>query len=636
MDTRTPVIPPSNNGQFPAIHPSFSGGTLTPGFLLPVPAFRPIAPSLMGYPGLVPQVVRYSAPTPKSSELDALSVLQIASQSMSASHVLRIPPFHGECPDLWRAVVIERVPRHTSSLDLLRLLQPRNLESIRKIRDDYGSLKAELRFMNHAAALLFYSRYILNPLTLERNEFMSIAWSSAPPISAKLRNPDLEGKVSRYICLEIDMTQSETESIDDNSVFHQLWDILSTCGTLQTLQKTGNMNMHNSLKKSSVAKNPKSQRASDGGDVPNNSGQAKPYSFTKWKAQFAEAESAVTAFCEAKWDRIKKIEFGKEKPLHKLNQQAALLYLMRSPYDPVNLKTIDFKQLEQAEAYQSLAAALIGILGGDEVNIGNRCICISRLPPATRLVEVCNTVRGGMLESVKMIADKRVCFVTFLEPTAAAQFWATYQMTPFRVNCEEVRVGWGQHPGPLAPEIAFVANKNATRNVCIHFHSRICAEATDFVLNEAELGKIFSPFGIIEQIRVTPEVFCSFVTFANITSAVQAVDWARKSNLFQNCAVRFGKDRCAALPRFLTHSKMNESPLIQVLRELTSMLSPAPVMHSRHALPFMTSSSMTAPVAVSPHPSLSLLSTNSDQGVASTIYGDSVGTMFGGPLQNSN
>lgn len=639
-------------------HPSLPGATLTPGFLLhaPVSVFRPVATnSTMRNPGRMPPVsFKYPIAVPDLADLNALQVLQIASQSLAANRLVRIPPFHDENPEVWRAVVIENVPRNTSSLDLLRLLKPKNLESIRKIRDGRGLYKAELWFMDHAAALVFYSHYILSPLALERYELMSIAWTPAHSISAKVQEPFIKGDLSRFLHLDIDTSPNEAESLDDNAIYQQLWNMLSAFGTLQKLVKAVITTTPNSTKKPSPQKNQKAYRALKCWDQSKQSGKIKLPTISTWRAQFVEAKTAMTALKEISWDRIKNIEFGSEEPYHKLEQQAALLFLMRSPYDPANLNVIDNEELRQALAYQSLASALIGILSGDEANIGNRCICISRLPPACRLVEVCNTVRGGMLESVKMIADKHVCFVTFLEATAAAQFWATYQMMPFYVNCERVRVGWGRNPGPLAPEIASVVNKSATRNVCIQFDSKVYAEGSDPVLDEIELGKIFAPFGIIEQVRVTQNVFCSFVTFANIINAVQAIDWARKSNRFPNCVVRFGKDRCAALPRCLAHNEITESPLILLLRrELTNMMSPAPVMSSPYAMPLVQSSPMTVPVAAASTLSFNQPSANPNQTMTTIFYGastdeqllcsqgpsegiDSAGTVFGGLLQDSN
>lgn len=52
----------------------------------------------------------------------------------------------------------------------------------------------------------------------------------------------------------------------------------------------------------------------------------------------------------------------------------------------------------------------------------NRTVYLGNLASKTTVEEVCNVVRGGILQSIKLISEKHICFITFITAASATQF----------------------------------------------------------------------------------------------------------------------------------------------------------------------------------------------------------------------
>ena len=59
---------------------------------------------------------------------------------------------------------------------------------------------------------------------------------------------------------------------------------------------------------------------------------------------------------------------------------------------------------------------------GGANNLGNRTVYLGNLHQDSSIEEICNVVRGGLLQSVRFLKERHVCFITFIDPIAAANF----------------------------------------------------------------------------------------------------------------------------------------------------------------------------------------------------------------------
>ena len=79
--------------------------------------------------------------------------------------------------------------------------------------------------------------------------------------------------------------------------------------------------------------------------------------------------------------------------------------------------------LSRAAAMAATAAGYVGFSTGmsgmgldpNQVQPGNRTVYLGNIHPETTLEEICNTIRGGILQQIRYIQDKHIAFVTFVD-----------------------------------------------------------------------------------------------------------------------------------------------------------------------------------------------------------------------------
>ncbi|KAJ7622738.1 hypothetical protein DFH06DRAFT_1143073 [Mycena polygramma] len=82
---------------------------------------------------------------------------------------------------------------------------------------------------------------------------------------------------------------------------------------------------------------------------------------------------------------------------------------------------------------------------------GNLTVYPGNIHPETSMEDLCNAIRGGVLQSVRYMEDKHI---------------ASYQRPSLTLNNHRLKIGWGKNPGPL-PTLALAVHAGATRNVYI-------------------------------------------------------------------------------------------------------------------------------------------------------------------------
>ncbi|GAA5889044.1 hypothetical protein JCM5296_007148 [Sporobolomyces johnsonii] len=185
----------------------------------------------------------------------------------------------------------------------------------------------------------------------------------------------------------------------------------------------------------------------------------------------------------------------------------------------------------------------MGQNGDPNAQPGNRTIYLGNIHPEVTIEEICNIIRGGILQQIRYIPDKHICFVTFVDPHCALAFYQTASFQGIALHNRRLKVGWGKHSGPTSPGIAMVVQAGGSRNVYV-------GNIEDFeVYSEDKLRKDFGEYGEIELINSLKEKQCSFVNFTNITNAIKAIEGIKQHPDYQHLKISYGKDRCGGAPR---------------------------------------------------------------------------------------
>ncbi|KAK8869575.1 hypothetical protein IAR55_000142 [Kwoniella newhampshirensis] len=175
--------------------------------------------------------------------------------------------------------------------------------------------------------------------------------------------------------------------------------------------------------------------------------------------------------------------------------------------------------------------------------VGNRTVYLGNIHPDTTLEELCNNIRGGMLQQIRFFQDKHIAFVTFVDPASAMQFYQTANGTNLTINSRRLKIGLGKHSGPLPPTLLQAIQAGASRNVYI-------GAVADFNLfTEEKLRQDFGEYGDIDMINFLKEKGAAFVNFTSITSAQKALEGIKLKPEYTTLRISFGKDRCANPPR---------------------------------------------------------------------------------------
>ncbi|QLG75069.1 hypothetical protein HG535_0H03960 [Zygotorulaspora mrakii] len=247
----------------------------------------------------------------------------------------------------------------------------------------------------------------------------------------------------------------------------------------------------------------------------------------------------------------KKIFYGKDRCafITKTQQHNAAQFLgIQSGMEDLS-EFNDHKLISNALLQQSAAAAAIATSAGGPNNLGNRTVYLGNLPKDVRIEEICNVVRGGILQSIKLLSDRHVCFITFIDPTAAAQFYAMSSLHGITIQKRRCRVGWGKHRGPLPNALALAVSNGAARNVYVgNIDFEADSRTSTPIFTEPNLRNIFQQYGEVEQINFLPERSCCFINFTNINNAILAIDKIKSNSTFKDLKINFGKDRCGAIP----------------------------------------------------------------------------------------
>jgi RNA recognition motif-containing protein len=170
--------------------------------------------------------------------------------------------------------------------------------------------------------------------------------------------------------------------------------------------------------------------------------------------------------------------------------------------------------------------------------LGNRTVYLGNIHPDTSTEEICNHIRGGILQNIRFIPEKHIAFITFVDSNAALAFYHLANYSGIMIHQRRLKIGWGKHSGPLSPAIAMAVQAGGSRNVYV-------GNIEDFNLHNVDkLKRDFSEYGEIELVNTLTEKSCAFINFCNIQNAIKAIEAIKNHDDYKNQRIGAGKDRC--------------------------------------------------------------------------------------------
>ncbi|MCJ1486086.1 hypothetical protein MMC06_006262 [Schaereria dolodes] len=442
--------------------------------------------SMVSPAGFVPQQYLSGTQSPTFNNL--------GNQGYGASVPMQIAPgmVHGTS----RTVYLGNIPADTSAEEILGHVRSGQIESVRLLPDKNCAF---ISFLDGSSATHFHSDAILKKLSI-RGQDIKIGWGKPSQVPTSVALAVQQSGASRNVYLG-NLPEDVTDA--------ELREDLGKFGPIDTIKIV----------------------------------REKSIGFV----HFLSIGNAVKAVAqlpqETKWQAPRRVYYGKDRCAYvsKTQQQNAAQYLGIAPGYAHVLNGADRDLISSALAQQSVAAAAVATTAGGVTNLGNRTVYLGNIHPETTIEEICNVVRGGLLHHIRFIPDKHICFVTFIDPTSAASFYALSNLQGLMIHNRRLKIGWGKHSGALPPAIALAVSGGASRNVYIG--------NLDETWTEERLRQDFCEYGEIELVNALREKSCAFVNFTNIANAIKAIEAIRGRPEYQRFKVNFGKDRCGNPPR---------------------------------------------------------------------------------------
>ncbi|KAB5593791.1 RNA-binding protein [Ceratobasidium theobromae] len=404
-----------------------------------------------------------------------------------------------------RTVYVGNLPADASVDELLNLVRFGPLESVRVLPEKSCVF---ISFLDGATAAAFHADASVKKLALHGQE-LKIGWGKPSPVPSQVMLSIQQSNASRNVYLG---------GLDENMTEEQLRDDLSRFGLIDQVKIVRDKNI----------------------------------GFVHFLSISVATKVVATLPTEPAWAG-KRVNYGKDRCAYVPKSQQTQGNAMATAAATAGLTGFTpFSPLANTGAFglgmpgfdsptsPAFAMAAAAAAAGSQMN---RTVYLGNIHPETTTEDLCNAIRGGVLQSIRYMQDKHIAFVTFVDAASAFTFYqvATYQgMT---LNNRRLKIGWGKNSGPLPPALAIAVHSGATRNVYI-------GNIEDFEnFSEEKLRRDFEEFGDIELINFLKEKGAAFINFTNIASAIKAIDAVKNREPYSGLRVSYGKDRCANAPR---------------------------------------------------------------------------------------
>lgn len=442
-----------------------------------------------------------------------------------------------------RTVYLGNIPAETTAEEILSHVRSGQIESVRLLPDKNCAF---ISFLDGSSATHFHSDAILKKLAIKGHD-IKVGWGKPSQVPTSVALAVQQSGASRNVYLG---------NLPEDITEQELREDLGKFGPIDTVKIV----------------------------------REKAIGFVHFLSISHAIKAVAQLPQEPKWQPPRRVYYGKDRCAYvsKTQQQNAAQYLGIAPGYAHVLNGADRDLISNALAQQSVAAAAVATTAGGVSNLGNRTVYLGNIHPETTIEEICNVVRGGLLHHIRYIPDKHICFVTFIDPTSAASFYALSNLQGLMIHNRRLKIGWGKHSGALPPAIALAVSGGASRNVYIG--------NLDETWTEERLRQDFMEYGEIELVNTLREKSCAFVNFTNIANAIKAIEAIRGREEYKRFKINFGKDRCGNPPR-----QTNANTQQQRVPSLEGPGSPSPLNGAFHQSQTGSQSSPTRP-ALSPAP----------------------------------
>lgn len=133
---------------------------------------------------------------------------------------------------------------------------------------------------------------------------------------------------------------------------------------------------------------------------------------------------------------------------------------------------------------------------------GNRTVYLGNLHPDTTAEDICNHVRGGILQNIRYMPDRHIAFVTFIDANAALAFFHMASLSGVTIHNRRLKIGWGKPSGALSPAMALAVQSGASRNVYL-------GNIDDpELMNEDKIRADLAEYGELEMVNALRERNC--------------------------------------------------------------------------------------------------------------------------------
>ncbi|TFK66058.1 hypothetical protein BDN72DRAFT_871651 [Pluteus cervinus] len=399
-----------------------------------------------------------------------------------------------------RTVYVGNLPATASVDELLNLVHFGPLESIRVLPEKSCVF---LSFLDAGTAAAFHADATIKKLSLHGQE-LKIGWGKPSPVPAQVALAISQSNASRNVYLG---------GLDENMTEEQLRDDLSRFGLIDQVKIVRDKNI----------------------------------GFVHFLSISIATKVVNTLPTEPAWAG-KRVNYGKDRCAYvPKSQQVAAQQAQAAAAQ--SLVAQSAAALSPATAFSPFSPYAQGpfspvdAMGAAGVQGMNRTVYLGNIHPETTTEDLCNAIRGGVLQSIRYMQDKHIAFVTFVDPAAAFTFYQVAAYQGLTLNNRRLKIGWGKNSGPLPPTLALAVHSGATRNVYI-------GNIEDFeTFTDERLKRDFGEYGDIELVNFLKEKNCAFVNFTNVANAIKAIDGIKNKPEYANLRIAHGKDRCANPPR---------------------------------------------------------------------------------------
>ena len=409
-----------------------------------------------------------------------------------------------------RTVYLGNIPADTTAEEILSHVRSGQIESVRLLPEKNCAF---ISFLDSSSATHFHSDAILKKLSVKGHD-IKIGWGKPSQVPTSVALAVQQSGASRNVYLG-----NLPEDVTEQDIREEL----GKFGPIDTIKMV----------------------------------REKAIAFVHFLSISNAVKTVAQLPQDPKWGPPRRVYYGKDRCAYvsKTQQQNAAQYLGIAPGYAHVLNGADRDLISNALAQQSVAAAAVATTAGGVNNLGNRTVYLGNIHPETTIEEICNVVRGGLLHHIRYIPDKHICFVTFIDPTSAASFYALSNLQGLMIHNRRLKIGWGKHSGALPPAIALAVSGGASRNVYIG--------NLDESWSEERLRQDFSEYGEIELVNTLREKSCAFVNFTNIANAIKAIEAIRQRDDYNRFKINFGKDRCGNPPRQNMNNGNGNQPRLQ-------------------------------------------------------------------------